>query len=85
MADEEDAEHVPDLTLVPVGAAEEGNDRGDGGDLVGEGLEADAGGVVGGEEVVYDLGLEGVVTRGGEAATKRSGRDREKRQNESGE
>ena len=55
MVDEEDAEEVVDLTLVPVGALEEGHDGGDGGRLVGVGLDADARVVADGEEVVDDL------------------------------
>jgi hypothetical protein len=55
VADEEDAEQVVDLALVPVGAIIERGDAGDGGDLVGVGLDADAGVVADAEEVVDDL------------------------------
>lgn len=52
---EEDAVHIPDLTFEPVGAIEQADDGGDGGDLVGVGLDADAGLVGVGEQVVDDL------------------------------
>lgn len=57
MSGEEDAVHVPDLTLVPVGTVEDGDSRGNGGGLVGVGLDADALLVGDREEVVDDLGL----------------------------
>lgn len=51
----EDTVHIPDLTFVPVGAVEQTNDRGNGGDLVGVGLDTDARLMGVGEEVVDDL------------------------------
>ena len=62
MADEEDAEQVVHLALVPVGAREKAGDAGNGGGLVGVGLDADAGVVPDAEEVVDDL--ETLVPRG---------------------
>lgn len=53
---EEDTVHIPDLAFVPVGAVEQADDGGDGGDLVGVGLDTDAGLVGVGEKVVDDLG-----------------------------
>lgn len=55
MALKEDTVHIPDLTFVPVGAVEQTNDRGNGGDLVGVGLDTDARLMGVGEEVVDDL------------------------------
>lgn len=64
---EEDTVHIPDLAFVPVGAVEQADDGGDGGDLVGVGLDTDAGLVGVGEKVVDDLepaGLCGEVDCG---------------------
>jgi hypothetical protein len=55
VADEEDAEHVVNLTLVPVGTVVEACDGGNGRGLVGVGLDADARVVTDGEHVVDDL------------------------------
>jgi hypothetical protein len=55
VADEEDTEHVVDLTLVPVGTVVEACDGGYGRGLVGVGLDADARVVADGEHVVDDL------------------------------
>lgn len=55
VVDEEDAEEVVDLALVPVGALVEGHDGGDRRGLVGVGLDTDAGVVADGEEIVDDL------------------------------
>lgn len=55
MVGEEDAEKIVDLTLVPVGSIEEGSDTGNGGRLVGVGLDADARVVADTEKVVDDL------------------------------
>jgi hypothetical protein len=62
VAGEEDAEEIVDLSLVPVGSVEEADDAGDGGDLVGVGLDADPGVVADAQEVVDDL--ESLVTGG---------------------
>jgi hypothetical protein len=55
VADEEDTEHVVDLTLVPVGTVVEACDGGYGRGLVGVGLDANARVVADGEHVVDDL------------------------------
>ena len=55
VADEEDTEHVVDLTLVPVGAVVEACDGGYGRCLVGVGLHANARVVADGEQVVDNL------------------------------
>lgn len=55
VTDEEDTEHVVNLTLVPVGAVVEGCDGGYGRGLVGVGLDADTRVVADGEHVVDDL------------------------------
>lgn len=65
MAREEDTKHVPDLALVPVGAGEHLDTRGDVRDLVGVCLDADTRLVRDREEVVDDLGL--VLCLGGYA------------------
>jgi hypothetical protein len=62
VADEEDTEQVVDLTLVPVGTSEETGDAGNGGSLVGVGLDADASIVANAQKVVDDL--EALVPRG---------------------
>ena len=70
VADEEDTEHVVDLTLVPVGTVVEACDGGYGRSLVGVGLDADARVVADGEHVVDDLEalVAGRVVDGGDVA-----------------
>lgn len=63
---EEDTEHVVDLTLVPQSTLEQTSHTGDGGGLVGVGLDTDAGVVADTQQVVDDL--ETLVT-GGEVDT----------------
>lgn len=55
VANEEDTEHVVDLTLIPVGSVVETCDGGYGRCLVGVGLHANARVVADGEQVVYNL------------------------------
>lgn len=55
MTNEEDSEEVIDLTLVPVRAVIETAETGNGGSLVGVGLNANAGVVAYGKEVVDDF------------------------------
>ena len=55
VVDEEDTEHVVNLTLVPVGTVVKACDGGYGRGLVGVGLDADARVVADGEHVVDDL------------------------------
>jgi hypothetical protein len=55
VANEEDTEHVVDLTLIPVGAVVKTCDGGYGRCLIGVGLHADARVVADGEQVVDDL------------------------------
>lgn len=59
---EEDAVHVPHLTLVPVGTPEDGSGAGHGGDLVGVGLDPEPGVVSDAKKVVDDL--EALATGG---------------------
>lgn len=70
VTDEEDTEHVVDLTLVPVGTVVEACDGGYGRSLVGVGLDADARVVADGEHVVDDLEalVAGRVVDGGDVA-----------------
>lgn len=69
---EEDTIHIPDLTFVPVGAVEQTDDGGDSGDLVGVGLDADAGLVGVGEKVVDDLGRGQHIARSNTQYTPRT-------------
>lgn len=70
VADEEDAEHVVDLALVPVGAVVEACDGWDWRGLVGVGLDADAAVVAHREQVVDDFEalVAGRVVDGGDVA-----------------
>jgi len=70
VTDEEDTEHVVDLTLVPVGAVVEACDGGYRRGLVGVGLDANARVVTDGEHVVDDLEalVAGRVVDGGDVA-----------------
>ena len=52
---EEDAKHVPDFPLVPVGAGEDRADGLDGGQFVCVGLDADARVETKGQQVVHNL------------------------------
>lgn len=55
MANEEDAEHVVGLALVPVGAGEETCDAGNRRGLVGVGLDSEPGVVANAKEIVDDF------------------------------
>jgi hypothetical protein len=70
VTDEEDTEHVVNLTLVPVGTVVEACDGGYGRGLVGVGLDANARVVTDGEHVVDDLEalVAGRVVDGGDVA-----------------
>jgi len=62
VAGEEDSKQIVNLALVPVGTIKEGGDAGNGGGLVGVGLDPDSGVVAHTEQVVDDL--EALVTGG---------------------
>jgi hypothetical protein len=67
MTNEEDAEKVIDLALVPIGAIVERGDAGDGSGLVGVGLDADSAVVSDREQIVDNfkaLVLGGIVDGG---------------------
>ena len=61
MIGEEDAKHVPDFPLVPVGAGEDRADGLDGGQFVCVGLDADARVETKGQQVVHNLEIRRLV------------------------